>query len=191
MLFLPLFPGAKPPNPLVAEYVGHKAGAVLGGLVFVTVMAAILSTMSAAINSGAFSLTGDLLRYRKQTVRDRGSVAMGRAATLFVGGAAFLVATRFEDILTTLGLASQIMAEGLFIPGLAALLMRKRAPLAGLLSLFGGGGYALVSFLAETGLFSLPLPPWPRSLPLGLATSAAGFILGFLVGSRKGESSAN
>jgi SSS family solute:Na+ symporter len=192
MLFLPLFPETKPSNPLVAEYIGLKVGAVLGGLVFVTVLAAILSTMSAAINSGAFSLTGDLLRYRKQAGRDRGSVALGRAATLFVGGAAFLVATRFKDILTTLGLASQIMAEGLFVPGLAAILMRKRAPLAGLLSLFGGGGYALVCFLAEAGLFSLPVPPWPRSLPLGLATSAAGFVLGLLAGSnRRNKSSAN
>jgi SSS family solute:Na+ symporter len=187
MLLLPVFPEAKPSNPLIADYIGLKAGAVLGGLVFVTVLAAILSTMSAAVNSGAFSLANDLLRHRQRAGRAGSSVAMGRAATLLVGGAAFLVATRFEDILTTLGLASQIMAEGLFLPGLAAILMKRKAPLAGLLSLFGGGGYALVCFLAEAGLFSLPVPPWPRSLPLGLAIGASCFIFGLLVESRRKE----
>jgi len=181
MLFLPLFPDARPANPLVADYIGLQAGAVLGGLIFVTVMAAILSTMAAAVNTGAFSLAKDFLRYGRGHVHEESSVVMGRVATLLIGGAAFLVASRFQDILKTLGLASQIMAEGLFIPGLAAVLMKKRAPLAGLLSLFAGGGYALACFLAEAGLFSLPVPPWPRSLPLGLALSALAFVLGLAI----------
>jgi len=179
MLFLPLFPGAKPTNPLVSEYIALKTGPLLGGVIFVTVLAAILSTMAAAINTGAFSLAKDLLRYGG-AARACGPVALGRAATLLVGGAAFLVATRFQDILKTLGLASKIMAEGLFIPGLAAILMKRRAPLAGLLSLLGGGGYALACFLAEAGALSVPLPAWPRSLPLGLALSAGGFVIGLV-----------
>jgi SSS family solute:Na+ symporter len=105
-------------------------------------------------------------------------VAVGRAATVLIGVAAFLVAVRFGDILKTLGLASKIMAEGLFLPGLAALLMKRRIPLAGLLSLFAGGGYALLCFLSESGLLALSVPAWPRSLPLGLAMSAGGFAAG-------------
>ena len=70
----------------------------------------------------------------------------------------------------------------LFIPGLAALLMKKRAPLAGLLSLGMGGGYALVCFLSEAGPLSfVPVRPWPWSLPTGLALSAGGFGLGLIV----------
>ncbi len=179
LLFLPLFPGAKPANPLVSEYIALKTGPVLGGFIFVTVLAAILSTMAAAINAGAFSLAKDLLRYRGAG-RGRGSMAMSRAATLLVGGAAFLVATRFQDILKTLGLASKIMAEGLFIPGLASILMKRRAPLAGLLSLLIGGGYALVCFLGEAGALSVAVPAWPRSLPLGLTLSAGGFVIGLV-----------
>jgi SSS family solute:Na+ symporter len=181
MLFLPLFSEAKPGNPLVSEYIALQTGAFLGGLVFVTVLAAILSTMAAAINTGAFSLTKDLIWYGRRPGEGSRPVALGRWATLIIGAAAFLVATRFQDILKTLGLASKIMAEGLFIPGLTAVLMKKRAPLAGLLSLFGGGGYALFCFLNETGLFSSPVPPWPRSLPLGLALSAGGFVIGLVI----------
>jgi SSS family solute:Na+ symporter len=181
MLFLPLFPEAASANPLVSEYIVLKAGPLLGALIFVTVLAAILSTMAAAINTGAFSLTKDLISIRRRPEEGSRPVALGRWATLGIGAAAFLVATRFQNILTTLGLASKIMAEGLFIPGLAAVLLKIRAPLAGLLSLVGGGGYALVCFLGETGVFRSPFAPWPKSLPLGLAVSAGGFVAGLVI----------
>ena len=181
MLFLAVFPGSNPGAPLVSEYIAIKTGALLGGLIFVAVLAAVLSTMAGAINSGAFSLTRDLLRWAGRPADDARSVALGRMTTFLIGAGAFLVATRFQDILKTLGLASKIMAEVLFIPGLAAVLMKRRAPLAGLLSLAGGGGYALLCFLAEAGFPVLPVPAWPRSLPLGLALSAGGFGIGLLL----------
>jgi SSS family solute:Na+ symporter len=187
MLFLPLFAGAPSANPLVSEYIARETGPLLGGVIFVTVLAAILSTMAAAVNSGAFLLARDLLRYRRRADGGTASVMMGRAATLIVGAAAFLVAVRFEDILKTLGLASKIMAEGLLIPGLAAVLSKRRAPLAGLTSLVAGGGYALVCFLVEAGAVSLPVPPWPRSLPLGLALSSGGFAVGLTLDRLRGR----
>ena len=95
--------------------------------------------------------------------------------------AAFLVATRFDDILKTLGLASKVMAEGLLIPGLAALFLKKKAPWRGLLGLVFGGGYAVVCFLEESGLGLFPVPAWPWSLPLGVGLGAAGFLAGLLV----------
>jgi SSS family solute:Na+ symporter len=180
MLFLPLFPKGEAGGPIVSEYIAVKAGAALGGLLFITVLAAILSTLAAAVNTGAFSLSRDLLRYGADPGEGTQGVGLGRAATFIVGGAAFIVATRFEDILTTLGLASKIMAEGLFLPGLAAVLMKRRAPLAGLLSLIAGGGYALACFFAEARLLPLAVPPWPRSLIPGLGLSAGGFALGLV-----------
>ncbi len=73
------------------------------------------------------------------------------------------------------------MAEGLLVPGLAALFLKKRVPLAGILGLTLGGGYAAVSFLGDSGFRFLPIPPWPRSLPLGVAVGAAGFLAGLAV----------
>lgn len=180
MLFLPLFPGPEPPSPLVSEYIRILSGTFLGGLIFVTVLAAILSTMAAAVNAGAFSLGKDLALLLDRDGSPRPAAA-GPLATILVGAGAFLAATRFQDILATLGLASKVMAEGLFVPGLAAVLSTRRAPLAGLLSLGAGGGYALLCFFAEAGLVALPIPPWPRSLPLGLALSLGGYALGTVV----------
>ncbi|HSA96270.1 MAG TPA: hypothetical protein VLJ16_09475 [Acidobacteriota bacterium] len=180
MLFLPFFPDGATGVPLVTRFASAGAGPLLGGLVFVTVLAAILSTLDAALNAGAFTLTKDILGRRAAGpgASDRRGVGLARVVSVGLAAAAFLIAARLGDILKTLGLASTIMAEGLLVPGLAALFLKKRAPLAGLFSLALGGGYALVSFLNDSGARVLTLPPWPRSLPLGVALGAAGFLLG-------------
>lgn len=181
MFFLPIFPDGASDAPLVSRFVSLESGSFLGGLLFVTVLAAILSTMDAALNAGAFTLTKDLLPRKERPDPGRRAVKLARMSTLALAAAAFLVATRFNDILKTLGLASKVMAEGLLIPGLAALYLKKKAPWAGLLSILCGGGYAFVCFLEESGLRLVPVPAWPWSLPLGVGLGAAGFLTGFLV----------
>ena len=180
MLFLPLFPEGAGRAPLVTGFISLESGTFLGGLLFMTVLAAILSTMDAALNAGAFALTKDLLGPAAGAGAGRRPVRLARLSTLGLAAAAFLAATRFEDILGTLGLASKVMAEGLLVPGLAALFLKKPAPLAGLLSLLCGGGYAILCFLAEVGLPIVPVPVWPWSLPLGVGLGAAGFLAGLL-----------
>jgi SSS family solute:Na+ symporter len=180
MLFLPLFPDGETTVPLVTRFVSREAGSFLGGLVFVTVLAAILSTMDAALNAGAFALTKDLLGRAEASAPAGRPLFLARASTIGLAGAALLVAARLGDILKTLGLASAIMAEGLLVPGVAALFLKKRAPLAGLLGLLLGGGHALVCFLGESGLRIASLPPWPRSLPLGVGLGAGGFLAGLI-----------
>lgn len=175
---LPLFFSRELKNPLVAELIASETGVVLGALLFMAVTAAILSTLDTAINTGALSLTRDVWQRIFSKGRANTSVAAGRWATLIIGAAAFLVATRFQSILKTIGLASEIMAEGFFIPGVVMIFMRKRAPLAGFLGLTLGSGYALAGFLKETGVISLSIPAWPSSLPYGLALSLAGFLIG-------------
>ncbi|MBN2265897.1 MAG: hypothetical protein JW775_08800 [Candidatus Aminicenantes bacterium] len=178
MLFLPLFPDGGSGVPLVTRYVSLETGSWLGGLVFVTVLAAILSTMDAALNTGAFTLTKDLLGLKGSDGPGGRPLGLARGTTVLLALAAFAVAARLGDILKTLGLASAIMAEGLLLPGLAALFLKRRAPLAGLLGLGFGAAHAAVAFLGETGLRLLPAPPWPRSLLAGIALGAAGFLAG-------------
>ena len=60
-LSLPLFPRGTGGRPLVAEIAGREAGFALGGLVFVAVLAAILSTLDTAINAGALVLNRDII----------------------------------------------------------------------------------------------------------------------------------
>lgn len=179
MLFRPHIGDGATGAPLVTRFVAGGSGPLLGGLVFVTVLAAIFSTLDAALNAGAFTLTKDVLGRRPGP--NKRALALARGATVVLVLAALLIAARFGDILKTLGLASAIMAEGLLVPGLAALFLKRRAPLAGLLGLTLGGGYALAAFLSEAGLRVVRLPAWPDSVPLGVALGTAGFLAGLAV----------
>jgi SSS family solute:Na+ symporter len=183
IISLPLFLGRPLSHPLVSEIIASKAGLIGGGLLFVVVAAAVLSTLDTAINTGALTLAEDIYNRLLSPRGEKSSspVRAGRVATFLTAILAFAVATRFQSILKTLGLASEIMAEGLFVPGLAMLFLRKRRPLAGGLSLALGGGFALAGFFAEMKVLPVQLPNWPFSVPLGLGLSLAGFGVGLLL----------
>jgi solute:Na+ symporter, SSS family len=180
---LPLFSGRQLSHPLISEFISSELGTVWGGLLFVVVIAAILSTMDTAINTGALGLTRDVyLRIFSPRGGARlSAIRAGRISTLLVAVLAFAVATRFQSILQTIGVASEIMAEGLFVPGMAMLFLKEKRPLAGGLSLVLGGGFALAGFLAEMRLLPIFLPAWPFSLPYGLALGMIGFVVGLLI----------
>ncbi len=181
MLSLPLFSSTVLGGPLLSELISSKVSIVLSGILFVAVVAAVMSTMDTAINTGALSLTRDVYQQVFPSSRGKKVVPAGRLSTIFVAGIAFLVATRFQSILKTLGLASEIMAEGLFVPGMAMVFLKKRWPAAGFLSLVLGGGFSLAGFLCEMKLLSFSWPSWPFSVPYGVGLSAVGFCLGAVV----------
>lgn len=180
---LPLFSGRALSHPLISEIIASKAGIWGGGLLFVAVIAAVLSTMDTAINTGALTLTRDIYYEVSPQARADSSSAVkaGRLATCLVALLAFGIATRFQSILQTLGLASEIMAEGLFVPGMAMFVLRKKRPLAGGLSLLFGGGFAMLGFLSALKIWPLSLPQWPESVPYGVALSIFGFAAGYLI----------
>lgn len=180
---LPLFSGQRFSHPLLAEIVASKAGILGGGLLFIAVVAAVLSTLDTAINAGAMTLTHDMIgRFSWWFGNEpRGAVRTARLATALVAILAFGVATRLQSILQSLGLASEIMAEGLFVPGMFMFVLKKRTPTAGALSLILGGGFALLSFLSTLRIAPLSFPAWPFSVPFGVALSVFGFAVGYLV----------
>ncbi len=181
MLSLPAFFSQKLEGPLFSEIISSRAGIFLGGVLFVAIVAAVMSTMDTAINTGALSLTRDVYQQIYSPSGGKRIMLVSRLSTLLVGGLAFLVATRFQSILKTLGLASEIMAEGLFIPGVAMIFLKKKLPMAGFLSLLLGGGYSLLRFLCEVKLLPLSWPSWPYSIPYGLGLSLVGFAAGVII----------
>jgi SSS family solute:Na+ symporter len=177
ILALPLLPENELDGPLLSVVIS-SVGALLSGFLFVAVAAAVMSTLDTAINTGALSLTRDVLQRLLRRTSEGDALIMSRGSTVAIAALALLIATRLQSILQALGLASEILAEGFFIPGVAMLFLRRRLPTAGLLSVCLGGGYAVCVFFAAAGLLSLPLPDWPYSVPNGLGLSLAGFLLG-------------
>ncbi|MBN1223652.1 MAG: sodium:solute symporter family protein [Candidatus Aminicenantes bacterium] len=180
VLCLPLLPMTASQTPVLSLLLTTKTGHVLGGLLFVAVIAAIMSTMDTAINTGALSLTRDVFQQIFPQGRLKKVIQISRLSTFLMGALSFLIATRVQGILKSIGLASEIMTEGLFIPGMAMIFLRKRFPTAGFASLLLGGGYSLLGFMSETGFLHLEWPEWPYSVPYGLVLSLCGFLAGFL-----------
>lgn len=185
MFSLPLSLPGERTAPLLAILITAKTGQVLGGILFLGIVAAVMSTMDTAINTGAFSLTRDIYQQFVPLRRRADIVSVSRWTTFAMGVLAFLIATRLQSILKTLGLASEVMAEGMFVPGVAMIFLKKKYPMAGLLSLGMGSGYAIIGFLCEMGILHFHWPAWPFSVPFGLALSAGGFLIGVMIDSRK------
>ncbi len=145
-------------------------------LVFLGIASAIMSTADSALNISSLTITKDILNIKTE----KHTIFYAKAATVLSGSLAIIIALGFTSIIKTLGLASEIMAEGFFIPGMAALIFKIKRPLAGILSLTLGGGFSILVFLNEYGL-NLPIPKWPYSLPYGLSLSFLGFIIGYFL----------
>jgi len=180
ILALSLFPSGVQEGPLLSAIISSKTGNFLGVGLFIAITAAIMSTMDTAINTGALSLTRDVFQQFVSTHKTN-IVTISRLSTVVIGVLAFLIATKLQSILKTLGLASEILTEGLFIPGMAMLFMKKKRPAAGLLSLILGGGYSFLGFLSEINVLSQSRwPDWPYSVPYGLGISFLGFLGGWV-----------
>lgn len=190
-LMLPALDAATVEGPVISAYVIRFGAPFLLYAVFLSLTAAIMSTLDAAVNAGAFSLAADVLRLGLFSESRPGRAALGPVTTMVIVVGASAVAMRFEGILRTLGLAAKLMAEGLFIPGMASLFLKRRSPLAGTLSLLAGGGFALCGFLQEAGLLNAGLPVWPYSLLPGVGLSAAAFLAGFLLDKRRKQGAGN
>jgi SSS family solute:Na+ symporter len=181
ILSLPFVSVAETGGPVLSAIIATKTGKVLGGFLFVAVVAAIMSTMDTGVNTGAMSMTHDVYFQFFPRRREKQVVLVSRISTFIVAALAFLIATQFQSILKTLGLASEIMASGFFVPGISMIFLKKRWPYAGFLSLILGAGFAVVGFLCEIGILGLHWPAWPFSVPYGLALSLFGFLFGMLV----------
>lgn len=155
----------------------------MGAVVFLGLGSAILSTADTALNLAAMTFSLDMIPGQKKG-REKSAVRRARLGTILSALLAALIAIQIPSILKTLGLASEIMAEGLFIPGMYALFARRPSPRAGMFALCMGGGFALLSFINSVG-FSLPIPEWPASLPWGIGLSLAGFLLGLRIDNRR------
>jgi SSS family solute:Na+ symporter len=165
----------------LGKLIGNILPRATGIMIFMGIVAAIMSTADTAINLAALTLVKDILPLNKS----RKTIRYSQITTWVSGFLAAIIALKFNSILKTLGLASEIMAEGLFVPGMAALFFRLKKPLAGLISLLSGGIFSTLVFLKAYGI-ALPLPDWPYSLPYGILLSLGGFLLGIIIEKHQG-----
>lgn len=175
---LALFSGGGLEHPLLSTLIDSHLGFILRILLFVAIVAAIMSTMDTAINTGALSVTRDIYQRMFGGGASSGIISISRVSTFIIAFFSFLIATRVQSILKTLGLASEVMTASFFIPGIVMLFMHRKMPFAGLFSVLLGGSFAFFSFLNGLQLVKAPWPEWPYSIFWGLLISLVGFLVG-------------
>lgn len=121
------------------------------GIVMAAYFSAVLSTADSCLMAASGSFVGDLIPKHKKN--EKTIVRFSQLATLAFGILAILLATTMENVLSLMLYAYAFMVSGLLIPIVMAMFLKKRHPLAALLSMITGGGITITLIIAN---FDLP-----------------------------------
>ena len=142
-----------PDGGIILAIVKEQMSPIMGAFVFVGISAAIMSTMDSLINTGALTLTLDLLDNGKD---NQDKIKISKYATLFTTLIALLISLRIRSILVISYLASDIITTGAFIPLIFGFFFKKGNSKGALASMIIGSIYCLYNLLH---LLGVPLPP--------------------------------
>lgn len=133
-----------PKGGIIATIVMDYMPPVLGAVVFVGISAAIMSTMDSLINTGAMTLSIDLVTGLKT---EKARLDFSRIATLIVTAAALLISLRIRSILTISWIASDIITTGVFVPLVLGFLWRRGNSKGAMASMISGLVYCVYNLL--------------------------------------------
>ncbi len=158
-------------SSMVLTYVPHG----LIGIVFVALIAIVMSSQESVLNAGAVAFTRDLVNMFGK-MSDRSSLLLTRLFTLVAGVLATIFAVFAPSIIDGLLIMYSIWAPAIIIPLVAALYLRTTKPAAGFLSILAGGGGSLVWRLVLDEPLGVP------SVLIGLAAALGAYVIGHRLG---------
>lgn len=174
--------GSVSADALVSWTSKNMYGPWVSAFLFVAVSAAILSTLTTTINSGALNLTKDIYQRRAgPRATPARTVMVGRICTVLVGLSALLFATAFDFILAALYLAFSIAFAGMLVPVAAAFYWPRANGYGASLSALGGAGFVIVDFALRGIGVAVPWPGEPFSLLIAFGISVVALVLGSLL----------
>lgn len=142
-------------------------------------LAAVMSTLDTALNTGAMVLIN--LLPKASALGWEGKI-WNMVVTVILAVLAGSIASWIPDILAVLGLASEIIALGLFIPILATQYLERCPSAAAWATTLGGLTLVSASFVATSlRLKRFVWFQWPQVLPIGLFVSCLIFLSFILI----------
>ncbi len=166
----------KPSGELITFILNNQLNPILRVIAFLTIFSAIVSTLDSILNVSAMTLSSDIGKviFKGKIIDGRSSLAISSFLTL-------LFSLPLKDILIALGLSSQILACGLFVPLIFSMVLKNPPAISGILSLFAGFLYSMASYFKSGLGFGIPIPSWPQSVPLGIIVSYIFFFSGMII----------
>ena len=140
------------------------------GIVIAAYFSAVLSTADSCLMAASGSIVGDLIPERMKT--QRSIVRISQFSTLIIGLLAILLASTMENVLSLMLYAYAFMVSGLFVPIIAAMILKKLYPIAALSSMIVGGTVTISLIIGE-----VTLPYGLDANVFGLSASAIAYII--------------
>ncbi len=142
-----------PSGGVVAAMLQGMSNPWLGGLIFVGLCSAIMSTMDSMLNTGALSLTIDIYKRHLQPRHTSAHyVAVGRVATLIVALVALYIGVAIRDVLKVSWIGADFLASGAFVPLVFGFLWRRGTSQAALCSMVFGLLFSSYNFAVALGV---------------------------------------
>jgi SSS family solute:Na+ symporter len=166
------------PDDVFATAVTTLMPPLLGGLLLAVIIAAIVTSTNSILLSASVNLARDF--YQQLAPRETSSVELrrvGQGAVVVFALLSFTLAVLMPDIVTAIVFAYTLYSAGLLVPLYAGFLWRGATPTAGMLSVIGGGGTALVWYVLGEPLGLPPIVP-------AIAVALAAIVLVSLVTQR-------
>lgn len=106
------------------------------GLMLAAYFSAIMSTADSCLLAASGNFTSDILGLKSD---DKRSMKLSQIVTFVAGGVAILLGTQMQNVLDLMLLSYAFMVSGLFVPVLGMLFLKKKSPLAAMVSMASGG----------------------------------------------------
>jgi SSS family solute:Na+ symporter len=141
----------------------------LAGIVVASYFSAIMSTADSCIIASSGNVVGDLIQRSRWALRSpKGQVRASQVATLVLGVAAILIASRFAMVLDAILQAYAFLVAGLFVPTLGAYFWGRATGPGAFWGMITGGATTLFLLVTRT------------PSPLGLDPSFWGILVSAL-----------
>ncbi len=158
---------------IIFVILNNQLNRIFSAIAFLAIFSAVVSTLDSILNVSAMTLTSDIGK-----VIFKGKILKGRLSLTISTFFTLLFSIPLEEILLGLGLSSQFLVCGLFVPLIFSMVLKRTPEIAGIFSLFSGLFYSMASYLKSGLGLKIPIPFWPQSTPLGILISLFFFLLG-------------
>ncbi len=146
-----------PEGGVVADMLLNLRSPLLGGLIFVGLCSAIMSTMDSMFNTGALTLTIDIYkRHINPAASPQRCVSVGRVMTFLVAAVALFIGVKIRSVLIISWIGADFIATGVFVPLVMGFIWRRGTSKATFVSMLFGLLFSTYNMMVALGV-NLPV----------------------------------
>lgn len=162
-------PDLEDSNLAFATAAVHFSPVGVQGVLLAAALASIMSTASSGILGSATVVYNDMIAVKNKDISDKTAVMLTRVISVIIGALAIVCSLWIQDVLVALDVAYDILSGCIFVPLIAAFMLKKVSARAGLYSLAASFVTVIIFFIKDGLSATTPII-------FGIAVSAIVFF---------------